>query len=51
LQARETKRMRAYVPETEGHDDLLVSEMLMVDAACTFGIVGEVRQVKRSGWD
>lgn len=51
LQARETKRMRAYVPESEGHDDLLVSEMLMVDAASAFGIVGEVKQVQRKGWE
>jgi hypothetical protein len=25
--------VRAYVPDNKGHDDLLLSEMLMVDAA------------------
>jgi hypothetical protein len=33
LEARSGQRVRAYVPEREGHDDLLLSEMLMVDAA------------------
>jgi hypothetical protein len=33
LEARPNKKVRAYVPDSEGHDDLLISEMLMVDAA------------------
>lgn len=37
LQAKESKRVRAYVPDSEGHDDLLVSDLLMVDAAYSLG--------------
>lgn len=37
LEAKPSKRVRAYVPEAEGHDDLLISEMLMVDAAYAAG--------------
>lgn len=37
LEARPNKRVRAYVPESEGHDDLLVSEMLMLNAALAVG--------------
>lgn len=33
LEAKPSKKYRAYVPESQGHDDLLVAEMLMVDAA------------------
>lgn len=33
LEARTNQRVHVYVPETEGHDDLLISELLMVDAA------------------
>lgn len=33
LEARPNQRVRVSVPEGEGHDDLLISEMLMVDAA------------------
>ena len=37
LEAKPSKRVRAYVPEAEGHDDLIISEMLMVDAAYAAG--------------
>lgn len=37
LEARPGQRVRAYVPSNEGHDDLLISEMLMVDAAYKIG--------------
>ena len=33
LEGKAGKKVRAHVPSNEGHDDLLVSEMLMVDAA------------------
>lgn len=33
LEAKESQTYRAYVPETEGHDDLLISDMLLMDAA------------------
>lgn len=33
LEAKAGKKVRAHVPEKEGHDDLLVSDMLMYDAA------------------
>ena len=32
------KRFRAYVPEDEGHDDLLIADMLLVDAAYSAGL-------------
>lgn len=37
LQGRAEQRVRSYVPESEGHDDLLRSEELMVDAAHALG--------------
>lgn len=37
LEAKLSQRVRAYVPESEGHDDLLMSEELMVDAAYGIG--------------
>lgn len=33
LEARPNKKVRAYVPDSEGHDDLLISDMLLADAA------------------
>lgn len=33
LQTRPNQRVKASVPDSEGHDDLLISEMLLVDAA------------------
>jgi len=38
LEARPSKRFRAYVPEDEGHDDLLIADMLLVDAAYSAGL-------------
>lgn len=38
LEAKPSRRVRVYVPESEGHDDLLVSDMLMVDAAYAVGL-------------
>lgn len=35
-ETRPGKRVKVYVPENEGHDDLLVADMLMVDAAYKF---------------
>ena len=37
LEARASKRFRAYVPDDEGHDDLLIADMLMMDAAYSSG--------------
>ena len=37
LNAKESKKVKAYVPDSEGHDDLLISTMLMVDAAYNVG--------------
>ena len=37
LEAKLNKRVRAYVPSDAGHDDLLTSEMLLVDAAYALG--------------
>lgn len=37
LEARPSRRFRAYVKEDEGHDDLLIADMLMVDAAHAIG--------------
>ena len=37
LEARPGQKVRAYVPANEGHDDLLIAEMLMVDAAYHVG--------------
>lgn len=39
LEARPSRRVRAFVPDSEGHDDLLVSAMLMADAAYKIGKV------------
>ena len=47
LEARQTNRYRAYVPDSEGHDDLLLSDMLMVDAAYAVHPLGEVKQTQR----
>ncbi|MFN8468567.1 MAG: hypothetical protein U0X20_23615 [Caldilineaceae bacterium] len=47
LEAKASQSMRAYVPEGEGHDDLLISEMLMCDAAFQMIPVGEARQYDR----
>lgn len=38
LEAKPSKRVRMYVPEAEGHDDLLISDALMVDAAYNVGL-------------
>lgn len=38
LDARPNKKVRAYVPDSEGHDDMLNSEMLMVQAAGEVGM-------------
>ena len=37
LEARPSKRFRAYVPDDEGHDDLLIADLLMIDAAYHVG--------------
>lgn len=37
LDGKPGQRVRAYVPESEGHDDLLLSELLMLDAAYQVG--------------
>lgn len=37
LEARPGQKVRAYVPSNEGHDDVLTSELLMVDAAYNVG--------------
>lgn len=37
LNAKESKKVKAYVPDNEGHDDLLISTMLMIDAAYAVG--------------
>lgn len=37
LQGKPGQKVRAYVPSNEGHDDLLVAEMLLVDAAYQVG--------------
>lgn len=37
LDGRPGQRVKAYVPENEGHDDLLLSELLMMDAAYNAG--------------
>lgn len=47
LEARASQRYRAYVPDSEGHDDLLISDMLMVDAAFAVQPVGEFKQTVR----
>ena len=47
LEARAGQRYRAYVPDAEGHDDLLLADMLMVDAAYHVNPVGELKQHQR----
>lgn len=37
LEAKPGKKVRAYVPESEGHDDILISDMLMYHAAEALG--------------
>lgn len=37
LEGKPGQKVRAYVPSKEGHDDLLTSELLMVDAAYNVG--------------
>lgn len=37
LEAKPSRRVRAYVPETEGHDDLLIADLLLVHAAYNVG--------------
>lgn len=43
LEARPSKRFRAYVPDGEGHDDLLIADMLALDAAHALGQPGVMR--------
>lgn len=53
LEGRESDRFRLYVPDSEGHDDLLISELLMVDAAHALGVVRadtEVQHERPLGW-
>lgn len=38
LEAKPSKRVRMFVPEDEGHDDLLIADALMVDAAYNVGL-------------
>lgn len=47
MEARSNQRVRVYVPEGEGHDDLLVAEMLMVDAAMSLQPVAPVGAAKK----
>lgn len=47
LEARQSERFHAYVPDNEGHDDLLVSDMLMVDAAFSMKPATGVKQTTR----
>lgn len=47
LEARESRTYRVYVPEGEGHDDLLVADMLMVDAANALVPASETLSVTR----
>ena len=41
------RRVRVYVPESEGHDDLLLAELLMVDAAVQLQPVAPVQPAKQ----
>lgn len=46
LEARPNQRVRAYVPDGEGHDDILIADMLCVDAALkTFRPVDDTERV------
>jgi hypothetical protein len=47
MEARENQRVRVFVPEGEGHDDLLMAEMLMVDAAMQLQPVAPVGEAKK----
>jgi hypothetical protein len=46
LMAKPNQRVKAYVPSNEGHDDMLLSELLMVDAAYAAGVPQERRKAK-----
>jgi hypothetical protein len=46
LLAKAGQRVKAHVPSSEGHDDLLLSELLMVDAAYAAGAPQERRKAK-----
>lgn len=48
LQGRAEQRVKSYVPESEGHDDLLRSEELMVDAAHALGVPRHQRPRSRA---
>lgn len=48
LEAKPSKRVRMYVPSSEGHDDLLISDSLMVHAAYQ---VGQPQVMKSSSID
>ncbi|MEM7348965.1 MAG: hypothetical protein AAF485_32455, partial [Chloroflexota bacterium] len=47
LAGKSGQKVKAYVPDEDGHDDILISEMLMVDAAFSDGLV-ERKPVARS---
>jgi hypothetical protein len=47
MEARSNQRVRVYVPESEGHDDLLLAELLMVDAAVQLQPVAPVQPAKQ----
>lgn len=42
LEAKESKTFRLYVPDNEGHDDLLVADMLCMDAAVSLPPLQEI---------
>lgn len=46
LQGKPGQKVKASVPDSEGHDDLLLSEMLMVDAAYAAGVPQVRRKAK-----
>lgn len=47
MEARSNQRVRVYVPESEGHDDLLMADLLMVDAAMGLQPVAPVAPAKK----
>jgi hypothetical protein len=47
LETRAGQKVRAYVPDNEGHDDLLVAELLMLDAAYAGGVSGWAAWARR----
>jgi hypothetical protein len=47
MEAKANQRVRVYVPENEGHDDLLMADMLMVDAAMALQPVAPVGAAKK----